>query len=149
MASRFHQQLGAAVQQFFRRLSDGQGTSLDHTGLWHYLNGACPGTDTRAGIKGCLDGWSSGVIFDSSIGGHPRFVAVPIFTTQPNAPGNYLIDHFAPVWLKPSTRTATRTDVPQSTLRVKPVRSAPAPIRLFLPSPIADRTSTGMPTWKP
>ncbi len=107
-----------------------KGTSLDHTGLWHYLNGACPGTDTHAGMKGCLDGWSSGVIFDSSIGDNPRFVAVPIFTTQPNAPGNYLIDHFAPVWLETiyTNCNANRCTTVHSPGEAGPVGACPNPI---------------------
>ncbi len=78
-----------------------RGRNVDHTGLWEFLvPGACPGTDTHAEMKACLESWVSGVIFTEDIGSHPRFAAVPVFTVTPTGPGDYLIDHFVPVWLE-------------------------------------------------
>jgi hypothetical protein len=88
-----------------------RGFSLDDTPLWNYLNdSACPwaaaavsgSVDDAQEMELCLDAWdeTDGPIFSLDIQGHPRFAAVPRFTTYPTGPGSYLIDFFSPVWFQ-------------------------------------------------
>lgn len=78
-----------------------RGESLDHTGLWEFLApGVCPGVDTHAEMATCLEDWGGGVIFEDTLGSHPRFTAVPVFTTSVTGPGAYLIADFKAVWLE-------------------------------------------------
>lgn len=81
-----------------------RGRNVDHTGLFDYLlPGQCPGTNDHASMVQCLVDWPSsgaGVIFDEDIADHPRFVAVPVFTSAPSGPGAYRIAGFVPYWLE-------------------------------------------------
>ena len=87
-----------------------RGVILDNTPLWEYLNdpncswsGSISGqVDTHSEMVACLNDWSSGQgdIFDVTLDDHPRFGAVPVFTTFPTGPGAYLIDRFAPIWIE-------------------------------------------------
>lgn len=81
-----------------------RGVSLDHTGLWEFLDSGCPGTDTHAEMKNCLETGSP--TFLASLADHPRFAAVPILfpnppdTEAPTGPGDYKIEKFQAVWIE-------------------------------------------------
>lgn len=81
-----------------------RGLSLDHTGLWDFLDSGCSGINTHAAMKSCLEGGNP--TFTSEIADHPRFAAVPILhpnppdTQAPTGPGNYKIERFQAVWIE-------------------------------------------------
>lgn len=88
-----------------------RGFNLDNTPLWTYLDDVtCPwagaavsgNVDNAEEMEDCLDAWTGadGPIFSLSLEDHPRFAAVPRFTTYPTGPGSYLIDFFSPVWIQ-------------------------------------------------
>ena len=87
-----------------------RGMTLDDTPLWTYLtDDSCPWSigitgdvDTHIEMETCLADWDPtvGSIFSVALDDHPRFGAVPIFTSYPTGAGSYLIDEFAPVWIE-------------------------------------------------
>ena len=101
-----------------------RGISLDHTGLWNYLvTGSCPlavASETHVEMANCIDSWDPGdpPIFTEDIALHPRFAAVPIFSSYPSngTSAAYRVVDFIPVWIETvySDCTATKCDTVHS-----------------------------------